>query len=240
MRSLAIAPVAALAAMAALTAPVAAQERPHHMMLEGTALTVTAEARSAMKPDIATVTAGVVNHAPTADAALAENSRRINTVIAAIKRAGIAERDIQTSQLSIQPQMVYAENVPPRVTGYQATNTVSVKVRDMRNVGKVVDAVLAQGSNQLNGVSFGMDDPDAALDGARTEALKRARARADLYAQAAAMRVHRIVSITESGSVEPPRPIPMMAMARMEAASTPVAPGEVTLTASVTVMYELR
>jgi uncharacterized protein YggE len=163
----------------------------------------------------------------------------MTAVLAAVKRAGVAERDIQTSQLSIQPQTVYAENVPPRVTGYQATNTVNVKVRNMANVGKVVDALVAQGGNQLNGVSFSIDEPDAALNGARTEALKRARARADLYAQAAGMRVHRIVSISESGVMEPPRPVPMMAMARM-AEGTPVAPGEVNLTANVTVMFELR
>ena len=213
---------------------------PHPMILEGTALTVSAESRASARPDIATVTAGVVTEAPTAEAALAENARRMNAVLAAVKRAGVADRDVQTAQLSIQPQMVYAENVPPRVTGYQATNTASVKVRDMRNIGRVVDAVVAQGSNQLNGVSFGLDDPDKALDGARAEALKRARARADLYATAAGLRVHRIVAISESGGVEPPRPMPMMAMAREAAQSTPVAPGEVDLVANVTVTFELR
>ena len=233
----------ALAALSVLAAPAAVAqqpERPSAMMLEGATLTVNAEARTSAKPDIAMVTAGVVNEAPTAEAALAENARRMNVVLAAVKRAGVAERDIQTSQLSIQPQTVYAENVPPRVTGYQATNTVNVKVRNMGNVGKVVDALVAQGGNQLNGVSFSIDEPDAALNGARTEALKRARARAELYAQAAGMRVHRILSISESGVVEPPRPVPMMAMARMAAESTPVAPGEGNLTANVTVMFELR
>ena len=233
----------ALAALSVLAAPAAVAqqpERPSAMMLEGATLTVNAEARTSAKPDIAMVTAGVVNEAPTAEAALAENARRMNVVLAAVKRAGVAERDIQTSQLSIQPQTVYAENVPPRVTGYQATNTVNVKVRNMGNVGKVVDALVAQGGNQLNGVSFSIDEPDAALNGARTEALKRARARAELYAQAAGMRVHRILSISESGVVEPPRPVPMMAMARMAAESTPVAPGEGNLTANVTVLFELR
>jgi hypothetical protein len=238
MRTLAL----AAAAFGALALPAAAQERPmtaHPMILEGTALTVTAEARASAKPDIATVAAGVVNEAPTAEAALAENGRRMTAVLAAIRRAGVADRDVQTSQLSIQPQMVYAENLPPRVTGYQATNTVSVKVRNMANVGRVVDAIVAQSGNQLNGVSFGLDDPDAALDGARAEALKRARARGELYAQAAGLRLHRIVAISESGGVEPPRPMPMLAMARAEGA-TPVAPGEVQLTAAVTVTFELR
>lgn len=234
----------ALSALAVMAAPaVAAAQQPQeaqHLLLQGTALTISAEARASAKPDIASVTAGVVNDAPTAEAALAENARRMNAVLAAVKRAGILDRDVQTSQLSIQPQMVYAENVPPRVTGYQATNTVTVKVRNMNNVGKVVDAVVSQGSNQLNGVTFSIDEPEGALNGARTEALRRARARADIYAQAAGMRVHRIISIAESGIVEPPRPMPMMAMARMQAEGTPVAPGEVDLTANVTVMFELR
>lgn len=234
----------ALAVLAAMsTAPLAAaQEGPagHHAMLQGTALTVSAEARTAARPDIALITAGVVTEAPTAEAALAANAQRMTAVIAAIRRAGVAERDIQTAQLSVNPQMVYAENVPPRVTGYQATNTVNVKVRNLANVGKTVDAVVAQGSNQLNGISFSLDDPDAALDGARTEALKRARARADLYAAAAGLKVHRIVAIAEGGAVEPPRPMPMM-MARAAAMdSTPVAAGEVGLTANVTVTFELR
>jgi hypothetical protein len=236
----------ALAAVSALAAaaPAAAQQHEmgghHAMMLEGTALTVTAEARASAKPDLATVSAGVVTEAPTAEAALAANAQRMTAVMAALRRAGVAERDIQTSQLSVQPQMVYAENVPPRISGYQATNTVNVKVRAMNNVGKVVDAVVAQGSNQLQGVSFGLDDPDAALNGARAEALRRARARADLYAGAAGMRVHRIVAIAEGSDVRPPMPMPVMAMARAAAESTPVAPGEIDLTATVTVTFELR
>ena len=237
--------VPALAALATLSsAPLAAAQEaghPHMMMMEGTMLSISADARVSEKPDIAVITAGVVNEAPTADAALAENARRMTAVIAAVRRSGVAERDIQTAQLSINPQTVYAENVPPRVTGYQATNTVSVKVRNMANVGKTVDALVGQGGNQLNGISFGLDQPDAALDRARAEAFRKARARADVYAQAAGMHVKRIVGISESGGMEPPRPMPMMAMRAMAGAdATPVAPGEVDLTASVTVMFELQ
>jgi hypothetical protein len=237
---------AALAVMAAPLAaavPAAAQqahEGHHQMMLEGTALTVSAEAQASERPDIATLTAGVVTDAPTAEAALAENARRMNAVIAAIKRSGVADRDIQTSQLSIQPQMVYAENVPPRVSGYQATNTVTVKVRNMANVGKTVDALVNVGGNQLNGVAFGLDNPDAALDRARADALKKARARAEVYAQAVGMRVSKIISIQEGGAVAPPRPMPMMMARAAMAEATPVAAGEVELTANVTVTFELK
>lgn len=242
-----IAPFAALAMLAApmATAPAIAQDTAaasdhHRMMLEGTALTVSADSRTSERPDIATISAGVVAEAPTADAALAENARRMNAVIASIKRSGVADRDIQTSQLSVQPQTVYAENVPPRVTGYQATNTVSVKVRNLANVGKTVDALVAQGGNQLNGISFGLNDPDSALDRARADALKKARARADVYAQAVGMRVFKIIAIQEGGSVEPPRPMPMMAMRAAAMDSTPVQAGEVDLVANVTVTFELR
>lgn len=244
------APIAA--ALAMMAAPIAAGSVANaqdsagpavqtRQMIEGTALTVAAEARASEKPDIATLNAGVVTEAPTAEAALAENARRMNAVIAAVKRAGVAERDIQTSQLSVQPQMVYAENVPPRLSGYQATNMVSVKVRNLANVGKTVDALVAVGGNQLNGISFGLDNPDAALDRARAEALKKARARADVYAQAVGMRVFKIIAIEEGGSVSPPRPYAMPMMARAAIAdSTPVAAGEVELTANVSVTFELR
>lgn len=231
---------APLAAGSAVAQDAAAATGHHRMMIEGTALTVAAEARASEKPDIATLNAGVVTEAPTAEAALAENARRMNAVIAAVKRAGVAERDIQTSQLSVQPQMVYAENVPPRLSGYQATNMVSVKVRNLANVGKTVDALVAVGGNQLNGISFGLDNPDAALDRARAEALKKARARADVYAQAVGMRVFKIVAIEEGGSVSPPRPYPMMMARAAMSDSTPVAAGEVELTANVSVTFELR
>jgi hypothetical protein len=244
----ALVPYAAALAMAAspvAIAPAVAQDTTpatghHRMMIEGTTLTVSAESRTSERPDIATVTAGVVTEAPTAEAALAENARRMTAVIAAIKRAGVADRDIQTSQLSIQPQTVYAENVPPRVTGYQATNTVSVKVRNLANVGKTVDALVQQGGNQLNGIEFGLNDPDSALDRARADALKKARARADVYAQAVGMRVHKIIAIEEGGSISPPRPVPMMAMRAAAMEGTPVQAGEVDLTANVSVMFELR
>jgi len=246
MRSLApYAAALAMAASAVALTPALAQDSAlaaghHRMMLEGATLTIYAEARTGERPDIATVTAGVVTEAPTAEAALTENARRMTAVIAAIKRSGVADRDIQTSQFSIQPRTIYAENVPPRVTGYQATNTVSVKVRNLANVGKTVDALVQQGGNQLDGIQFGLNDPDTALDRARADALKKARARAEVYAQAVGMRVHKIIAIQEGGSVEPSRPIAMLAM-RMEAAeSMPVQAGEVDLTANVTVMFELR
>jgi hypothetical protein len=160
----------------------------------------------------------------------------------ALRRAGVAERDIQTSNVSVNPQYVYQEGEAPRISGYQAQNMVTVKVRNLDNLGRVIDASVGAGGTNVNGVSFGLQEPEPRLDEARREAMQRARARADLYAQAAGMSVHRIMAITEGYAQTPPIPMPMMA--RMEAmdaqASTPISPGEIRTTATVTVVFELR
>lgn len=222
---------------AALAAPALADEPVPRVPT----LTVTAEGHADRTPDVADIWSGVVTAAPTAAAALAANATRITAVIAAVRRAGIAERDIQTSGLSLQPQYRYGENQPPVLTGYQATNTVALRVRDLANTGKLVDALVAVGASQINGPNFRVDAADAALDGARTKAVAAARARADLYARASGLHVKRILSISESGGERPePRPM-MMTAARSKAAdSTPVAAGEVSLVVNVTMVFELE
>jgi uncharacterized protein YggE len=219
-----------------------AQQRPHHM--EETRLVISAEAQIAQAPDLAHVTAGVMTEAKTAAAAFADNAAKMNGVMRALRGAGIAERDIQTSNLTLSPQYQYVENEPPRLNGYQVSNTVTVRVRDLANLGRTLDSVVGQGGNQLHGISFSIDKADEALDAARRDAMKKARARADLYAQAAGLRVARIVSIQEGGAVPPPMPMPHM-MARMSAEMSPPPPpppisgGEISMTASVTVVFEL-
>jgi len=160
-------------------------------------------------------------------------------IVVEIKAAGIAEKDIQTSGISVSPQYRYAENQPPTITGYQASNTVSIKVRDIARLGEVLDALVASGANQVNGPSFEIDRPEAVYDEARRDALELARARAEMYAKSLGMRVRRIVSISEGGGFQPPVPMmKTMAMdARME--SAPVAPGETTLSANLDVVFEL-
>ena len=211
-----------------------------------TVLTVSAEGRSTRKPDLAQFTAGVSSSGKTAGEALSANASDMNRVIAALKRAGIADKDIQTSNLSLNP--VYAdvsrqpvsslEQQVPRIIGYQANNQVSVKQRNLAEFGRVIDTLISAGANQVNGPSFQMDDADAASDEARITAMKRARARADLYARAAGLKVVRILSISESGGYVPQPPV-MYARAAMSDTSTPVAAGEVALSANVTVMFEL-
>ena len=208
-------------------------------------LTVNAEGKTARVPDLAAFNAGVTSQGKTAGEALSANAADMTRVIAALKQAGIADKDIQTSQISLNP--LYGQPVvqpngmviqEPRIIGYQATNTVMIRSRDIKNFGKVLDALVASGANQVNGPSFQLADPSAANDEARVSAIKTARARAELYARAAGLRVARIVSISESGGYAPPQPMYARAM-KAEADSTPISAGEVEAAVSVTVQFEL-
>jgi len=220
-----------------------------------TLLSITAEGRSNRTPDIAGFSAGVVTQASNAGEAIASNARRMNQVVAALRGAGIAQRDIQTSAVSLQPRYSDPDRetqiaretgrpIPPdrsagpRIIGYEARNTVQVRVRRLGEMGRIIDTLVAQGANEVNGPSFSLDEPRVALDEARTEAVAEARRRAELYARAAGMRVVRILSISESGGYYP---VQEMAMNRMvaQAAPTPIAPGEVTLGVSLSVQFEL-
>jgi uncharacterized protein YggE len=179
-----------------------------------------------------------VTSATTAAEALAANARVMTAAMAVLRRAGVAERDIQTRGLSLQPQYRYDSDRAPSLTGYQASNSVNVRLREIGRAGAVIDALVAAGANQISGPSFGLAEPEAALDEARALAVTRARARAELYAKAAGVRLGRLVSISEAQAPQPPMPRPMMrAMADVAMAETPVAPGEVGMRASVTVVF---
>lgn len=224
---LALVAFAPLASQAAESAPAS-----------GTLLKVSATGEVQRAPDVAQLGVGVVTEAADAKAALAANAAQMTRVVDAVRRAGVAERDVQTTGVSLQPQYAYRENQAPRITGYQAHNRVSVKVRDMGKVGEVLDAFVAAGANQVDGPAFTLDEPEAALDEARRVALERARARAAMYAKALGLKIVRIASIDESGTgFEPPRPM-MMAKA-MDAASTPVLPGEQSHAVTLNVVFEL-
>ena len=194
-------------------------------------------------PDMATISAGVVTQARTAKAAMDDNARRMSAAFVALKAAGIADRDMQTSGVNLSPQYTYVANQRPTIKGYEVSNRVTVRIRRLENIGPVLDALVAQGVNEINGPTFGLDNPEAELDTARTEAMATAMRRADLYARASGMRVKRVLTINESGGYEPPQPRPMMVMARAQsadAAETPVAPGEVTLSIQLNVQFELE
>lgn len=205
-----------------------------------TLLTVAASAAVARAPDQLRMTAGVLTTAATAAEAMAANSARMNAVLAALKAAGVAERDLQTSGISLFPQYRYQNNEAPILTGYQARNSVSLRTARLADAGKLVDNAIKAGANEVQGPDFTLADPDAALDEARTAAVAKARARATLYARAAGLVVRRIVSISEAGAAPEPGPRPMLKMAMAEAApAPPVQPGELALTAQVTMVFEL-
>ncbi|MDP1028330.1 SIMPL domain-containing protein [Sphingomonas sp. KR1UV-12] len=237
--------LAILTATAVLPAVAAAQTGPASVVpmvaAAGTVLDVVAEGKTTRVPDLATIRAGVVSTAPTAAQALGDNAASMTKVMAALRRAGVAARDLTTATVQLSPQYRYADNQPPVVTGYQATNTVSIRFRDVATSGAILDALVAQGANQIDGPNLSVAEPEAALDEARTDALRRARARADLYAKAAGLRVVRIVSIGEAGQDAggPDRPPVFYARAMAADAKTVVAPGEKDITATLQVRFLL-
>ena len=255
----------ALMLLAAMPLPAMAQPVPSPAIAplgpNSALLSLAAEGQSRRTPDLALFNAGVVTQGRTAAEALAENSRRMDAVIAALRRAGIAERDIQTSAISLQPRYSDPEReaqlrarqtgepyVPPvqpqgpRIVGYEAQNSVQVRVRRLAEMGRIIDTLIEAGANQVNGPSFTMDEPRQALDEARAEAVAIARQRAEIYARAAGMRVGRILSISEGGGYYPVQQVFAVGEARAGAPPpppTPIAPGELTLGVSVAVQFEL-
>jgi len=207
---------------------------------DGTLLSVSSSANAHQAPDMAVISAGVVTQAADGNGAMRQNAEQMSRVLAAVKAAGIAERDVQTAGINLSPQYRYEENQPPKITGYQASNTVSVKVRDLAKLSRVIDALVAQGANQLNGPSFEIENPEPLYDQARVDALKKAQTRAELYARSLGLKVRRIASISEGGSGGPIRPMmEMRAMASDSFKSTPVAAGENTVSVNLDVVFEL-
>jgi uncharacterized protein YggE len=209
--------------------------------ITGTRLDISATGEVTRVPDLAVISAGVVARSTTAAAALQETADKMDRVITALKRAGVDDRDIQTSSVSLNPEYRYPENQSPQLTGYSASNQVTVRFRDIRNSGKVLDALVAVGANQINGPTMTIEHPEAALDEARTRAVAQGRARAELYARALGMNVARVVSVSEGGGYyapPPPPPAPMMASA--ERSYTKIEPGEQKLQVSLSMVFELR
>lgn len=204
---------------------------------DGTLLSVSATGEARRVPDVATVSAGVVTQAADANSALRANVAQMNRLMEAVRQAGIADRDIQTSDLGVSPQYHRADGQAREISGYEARNTVNLTVRDITGLGGVIDALVAAGANQVYGPTFQVGAPDEARDEARRAALEAARTRAELYAEALGLRVRRIVSISEGGGF---MPRPVMAMRAMDAMeSSPVSPGESTLSVNLDVVFEL-
>ncbi|MEO6224580.1 MAG: SIMPL domain-containing protein [Sphingomicrobium sp.] len=230
---------ALLLGAAALPAPALAQSATITQSIGGTRLDISASGEVTRVPDLAVVSAGVVVHASTAGSAMQQTAARMERVRAALKGAGVADRDIQTSNISLNPEYVYEKNVQ-RLTGYSASNQVTVRFRDIANAGRILDALVAQGANQINGPNLTVDHPESALDEARGRAIANGRARAELYARSLGMRVVRVVAVNESGSNYAPPPMPMFARGEMAQAKTEIDPGEQKLQVTLAMTFELQ
>lgn len=202
---------------------------------------VAGQGKSSAVPDMATIQTGVVTQSESANEALQSNSSAVEKMMVKLKELEISDKDMQTSQFSIQP--VY-ERGPhgqqkPNVIGYRVSNQLRVRVRDLSKLGALLDQLVLTGSNKISGISFGVDDSKKVINEARVEAIKDAITRAELYAKAAGVAVGKVLTIDE-GQMAIPRP--MMYSALMEARSmdVPIATGEQDFSASVTVTFELN
>lgn len=238
---------AALALMTA-AAPVMAQtpdapkaeHMAHHQM--GTLLTLSETAEVRSTPDVAFITFGVVTEAKTAEEAMKLNAQKMNSVFAAVKAQGIADKNVQTTGLSLNAVYDYPQNGgTPTLRGYQASNRISVRVEEVKKLGGAIDAVVKAGINQIDGISFGLKDPSAAEDKARIEATKTLMARAELYAKSLGKSVKRIKSLNENAAMSAPPPMPMVrAMAMKAESDTAIAGGEVSTAMTLNAEFVLE
>jgi uncharacterized protein YggE len=226
--------LSALFLSAALALPVAAPALADEPMAPMINVTGTGTVEAA--PDIATLSIGVTTQGDTAAAALAANSASLDAVLARLAAAGVDPRDMQTSNLSLNPNWTGYDNNNPVISSYVASNMLTITIRKLDTLGTVLDAAVQDGANTLNGLTFAVADPKPLLDEARTEAVADARARAELLAAAAGVKLGKIVSIAEAGTGEPPVP---MYKAELSAVPVPVVGGEVGMSASVTIFYEI-
>ncbi len=208
-------------------------------VIEGGQLTVVGEGRVDSIPDMATIRLGVSADGKTAAQALDQTSEATAQILAYLAEAGIDPRDIQTRDLSLSPlweNRSSSSNQPPRIGGYQASNTVLVRVRDLQKLGAILDNSVESGANTFNGLTFGLQDPDPVQDAARRAAVSEAMRKAALYAEAAGLTLGRVISLTEGGAGVP-EPA-MMRMAVMSEA-VPIAQGEVSTQAQVTMVFAI-
>lgn len=200
-------------------------------------ITVTGTATVNVVPDMATITLGVTTQGDTASAAMAANNTAVSAVLARLIAAKVADRDMQTSSLSINPNWVPDDAGRGQVIkGYVASNMLTVRIKALDTTGAVLDAAITDGANTLNGLTFGLQDQRPVEDEARKDAVADALARAKLLATAAGEKLGPIMSITEGGGGDQ-RPIPMFKAA--SDAAVPVAAGEVGISASVTIVWQL-
>jgi uncharacterized protein len=234
MRSLALGALALLI-LPAVPAAVAQEETPRRLVVTGTG-------EASARPDIAVISAGVVVQADSASAALAENTRAMNAVLEELRAAGLAQEDLQTAQFAVTPLYESSQPdpqriEPPRIVGYQVSNQVTARVREIDRLGATLDALVGAGANSIDGLYFDLADPKQVQGEARDAAVADALAKARRYATAAGVELGEILAIEEGDAFAPPRP---MMRAEAMAASVPIAPGQTELSASITITFALK
>lgn len=209
-------------------------------------LSLTGEGKVSARPDMATITTGVTSEAKTAREALSKNTAAMSRVIDAVKAAGIAAKDIATSDFSVRPQYLEYRpkdgelRRPPQIVGYRVSNQATVKVRDLDTLGPLLDALVGEGSNQIGGIAFGLSNMDELMNEARRAAIKTVVAKAELYAEAGGFSLKRIVTISEQSGIYPPPRFRAMANVAMAAeAAVPIEAGEQEISVTVAAEWEI-
>ena len=218
-----------MAAMLLATPALAEAERP-------AMISVTGEATVSVPPDLAAIDGGVTTEAKTAREASEANNAAMGKVLLALKAAGIDEKDIQTSRLSLQPQNAPNRPGPSAIVGYRASNRVTIRLRDVTKLANAIDTLVGAGANDIGGINFMVSQASKLLDQAREQAISDARRKAEIYAKAAGVTLGSPLSISEEGS---PGPMPYRKMSAGIAAA-PVAQGEETLSVTVNVSWAIK
>lgn len=220
-----------------------AQPQPQHIALAGVdTISVSGTAKLRIRPDQITFSIGVETVAPTVTEAVRENNRKVSAVIAALKRGGAEDRNLQTSNLSIYPRQEYREGQQPRILGYQVTNTITVTTREVEQAGTLLQVAIDAGANVASGLSFVVSNPAQAEAEGLRRAYQDALAKAQALAAEAGRSVGRAVAIAEGGMVEPPRPMyrTMDMAAESSVGQVPVEPGTQELEFRVSVVFEMK
>lgn len=230
-----------VAAAVVAMVPVAAPAAEIHIEAKNPVVELSVSEVIESAPDTATFSTGVETSAPTASAALRQNSADVAKLIAQLQRLGIAEKDIQTSGISLNAEYEYIQATQKnQFKGYRASNQVQVKIRDIAKLGTIMDSVVVSGATNINGPWFSMNDDSALKKTARARALANGQAQAESYAKASGYTSVRLLSVAEGISGRSPRPQPMMKQAfDAEASSVPIAPGQIGTSVVLSLQYEM-
>lgn len=203
-------------------------------------ITLSATGSASAVPDFATIMVGVMTEGDTANVALAANTKAMRQVVDTLKSRGLASKDLQTSDFSVQPRYEYKQDgTPPKINGYQVMNTLHIRVRELGSLGEILDEVVQVGSNQINGIQFGVTKADELTDAARREAVTKATRRAKLYTEAAGVTLGPVLRIEEQAFNSGPRPL-MATKAIAAESAVPIEAGEQSLEIAVTMTWTIE